>query len=508
MSECHICSFVAQLEAKADVFTAEVVRELSVFAVNIWRPILVLWFAYVCVFVYIGLKKYEPAKIGSRVFLAVILSALISSTAAGTAQNDPTHSIYWKMTHELYKKVSAGVSSAILSMGGGIEIPDQSAALAGAPAVSLSTNSYPFTRVFGAMENSVWNIIVTGIGAIWSNPSAATNTANQSWFVKMLGLPGIQQVVNVIQSILLLLPYVFVIGLFTAYIVESLFMYLATTMVAPFLMICAFFDPLRQIFITGLRIYASAALTIIFAAMAMGFTLSVSAGYFSEIQCLIVKEPTITLASGKTATCSSATIARTDPVILSYEYWSAVLIGFASILLHIKAKTLASNFSGASDGAGPAAAVVAATKLAVGGALAAGLSAARQLPGNARDAAGLGMQAVGAATGRPNLISAGRAITSTNRQNSVDNVAARAMVARGKSPTVAAAMSDLQTPGRYDTSAGRGRTVNSGTAGAGGGPAQPGVKRPAQDQPARRQTTNQAYEDIRGKRGSDGSYRT
>src|SRR5205085_668090 len=55
--------------------------------------------------------------------------------------------------------------------------------------------------------------------------------------------------------------------------------------------------------------------------------------------------------------------------VFDYEFMMLFVIGFASILLHLQAKALASNISGANDGAGPAAATVAAGKAVMGGGL-------------------------------------------------------------------------------------------------------------------------------------------
>ena len=45
--------------------------------------------------------------------------------------------------------------------------------------------------------------------------------------------------------------------------------------------------------------------------------------------------------------------------VLSDKYFGILILGFVSVLFHLKAATLAANISGASDGPGAAAAVVA-----------------------------------------------------------------------------------------------------------------------------------------------------
>ena len=95
----------------------------------------------------------------------------------------------------------------------------------------------------------------------------------------------------------------------------------------------------------AIRLYLSGGLTIVFAALAMGFTLAVTHNFISD---LIVA---VDVAQGS--------------FFLTWAYWGMLLLGFISVLLHLKAATLASNISGANDGAGPAAATIVGAKLAV-----------------------------------------------------------------------------------------------------------------------------------------------
>ena len=95
----------------------------------------------------------------------------------------------------------------------------------------------------------------------------------------------------------------------------------------------------------AIRLYLPGGLTIVFAALAMGFTLAVTHAFVSD---LIV----------------AVGVAQGD-FFLTWAYWGMLLLGFISVLLHLKAATLASNISGANDGAGPAAATIVGAKLAV-----------------------------------------------------------------------------------------------------------------------------------------------
>src|SRR3546814_20235999 len=69
---------------------------------------------------------------------------------------------------------------------------------------------------------------------------------------------------------------------------------------------------------------------------------------------------------------------------MSTEYFSILLICFISVLFHLKAATLASNISGASDGPGAASAVVAAGMMGVGLLKGAALAPAKPVFDNAK----------------------------------------------------------------------------------------------------------------------------
>jgi hypothetical protein len=74
--------------------------------------------------------------------------------------------------------------------------------------------------------------------------------------------------------------------------------------------------------------------------------------------------------------------------VFSDGYWLTLILGFISVLFHLKAATLASNISGASDGPGAAAAVVGAGMAALGALKGAGFYAGKKALEGARGTAG------------------------------------------------------------------------------------------------------------------------
>jgi hypothetical protein len=111
------------------------------------------------------------------------------------------------------------------------------------------------------------------------------------------------------------------------------------------LIVAAAFPATRGFAASGMRIVLGGVLTVVFAAVAMGFTLSVLSTFLTKVP----------MTAGSFVGGNNGVAAW----VQSPQYWAAFILGFVSVLFHLKAATLASNISGASDGPGAAAAVVA-----------------------------------------------------------------------------------------------------------------------------------------------------
>jgi hypothetical protein len=141
-------------------------------------------------------------------------------------------------------------------------------------------------------------------------------------------------------GVFIVLPFIFVKLIFLAYVVEMVFKLLLMTTLSPLLIMCMAFPSLRGFPIAGLRVIANGCFTLIFAAVAMGFTLSALDGVISSLPMG---------ADGFTINAST--------FVFSDDYWTLFILGFISILFHLKASTVASNISGSQDGPGATAAV-------------------------------------------------------------------------------------------------------------------------------------------------------
>lgn len=138
----------------------------------------------------------------------------------------------------------------------------------------------------------------------------------------------------------LVIPFVFVWGLFLAYVLEMVFKLLMITAVSPLLIMCMAFPSLRGFPVSGLRVIANGCFTLIFASVAMGFTLAAVNQAVSSLP----------MSGGAFTVDASA-------FVFSSDYWTLFILGFISILFHLKASTVASNISGSQDGPGAAAVV-------------------------------------------------------------------------------------------------------------------------------------------------------
>jgi Type IV secretory pathway, VirB6 components len=287
--------------------------------------------------------------------------------------------------------------------------------------------------------------------ALWAGVECVgftpVRTAAENW-ARLSGLDAIKGLADIFAWGLLAFPYLFVLGVFGAFLIQAMFYFLALSGTAPVIMLFMVFDSTRGIVWAGLKFLLTGALTIVFAGMAMGFTgfvLSKYAGNVAKYQAYaigtsnntcfnnrvqqelaakrnpfadealmrsIAKEcdKQVTDAAAAQAEAASAMaadkICSADHFVCTKSYWAAFLIGLMSVLLHLLAPKIAANLSGASDSAATAATVVGA-----------GQFAAAKMLGWSRNsadwAAGTAGRTLGLALGRTGLGGAAQSLAST-----------------------------------------------------------------------------------------------
>lgn len=307
-----------------------------------------------------------------------------------------------------------------------------------------------------------------------------------------------------IMCILAMLPFLFVVGIFGAFMLEAMFKYVAIAILAPVLIGLMWLRPVRTIGTAALRVLAGAWLTIILASGAMGFTLQGIDGFKTEMEGLLsgVRATSSDIAAKRfykyclgepmypnpspdwwnvgpvgdgywvdidpadpdlqppmtQAECDQAKQIKKNGawIVLQPGFLIMPVIGFISILLHMQSKSLASNLSGANDGAGPAAAVVMGAKMLTGAGIAAGM---RTLGGANTAAFGQGgfkSSVSDIMSGRSNVNPGGSSLQQmgqTMHQHGLFGGAARAM---GLQPSAPPASNPLSGVGQAQYSTGGG----------------------------------------------------
>ncbi len=317
--------------------------------------------------------------------LAILLPILGVAMQPGTVSNPP---LIYKWIIDPIEELGLGIGQQVLAgtyaLVGQHQLQNQAVASAVAAAQTGTPSYGALAAIVEAQIFSILNSIYSGI----ISPSLnAGGVLNGSFFV------------NLIAGIMLILPYLFVICIWGAFMVEAMFKFLAVGIVAPLLVFAAAIGSTRSFATAGVRILAGAAFTIIFACGALGFSMSVVDTYAGKLQVSTSNTAPLNSPQYKNAlaaynaagcntynnivnnnNCSALNQNLTNIIdgythvgpsqafkIFTPSYWRLFIIGFASVLLHLAAKTMASTLTGANDGPGPAAATVAAGKMVLGG---------------------------------------------------------------------------------------------------------------------------------------------
>lgn len=240
---------------------------------------------------------------------------------------------------------------------------------------------------------NAWNTISTnqtlgnGVYAyLWGHVEATLYTIVNMlvWqFEKSLQSAGFFAIHDLVMALIVMLilglPLTFVLGIFAAYLFQTMFYYMAISAVAPALIAGMLFRWSRGYVWAALKFLLGGALTLVFAAVAMSFT---GAVIYLGLQGMWDQTGSngATLVSDALIQAANATNGQTDvanPLAatnfatsvfspLSSSFWITALMCWVSVLLHLAAPKIASNISGSNDSATSAAMVVAAGQMAVG----------------------------------------------------------------------------------------------------------------------------------------------
>lgn len=164
-------------------------------------------------------------------------------------------------------------------------------------------------------------------GVIQTVDYALNKTVFQTWNA-LMEEAGWTSWKPVIAAIILIIPYLVVMGVFLAFMLEFVFSMLVITSICPLLFIAICFKPFQRIVINAGQIALYGALTLIFSCIAMGFTLEV----FHKFSPIIPIGP------------EGVHIGIIN-FIFSKQYWAIWILGFLSVFFHLKAAYFAANIS-------------------------------------------------------------------------------------------------------------------------------------------------------------------
>lgn len=351
-ADCVTCEFFIALERMSGGFTRSVYEDFGDELEDVLSWAVMLGLTALALMALLGRADGGEAFRKAAACLALFAAALLIMD---------NHAVFKKWIIDPLKDTALAAGAAIINA-------------AGAPGAAGGAGSVKptYAALMKLVEDQIYGIFQLVLRAVQEDGSSFILTP-----------------VAYILGAILMLAYLFVIGIFTAFMVESLFKFVIVSIIAPLLLAGLPFGPTRAFAFTGLRILLGAALVIVFASGAMGLTLAVVDNYRADfVQSTdnarldkVCAPPAPDIAgegrqAGGAGVFSAA--APPDPDcrepfnLFNKQFLIFYVIGFVSILLHLQSKSLASNFSGANDGVGPAAATVAAAKTGVGLAMAGG----------------------------------------------------------------------------------------------------------------------------------------
>lgn len=289
---CQSCKIFTPIEDVAHSYGQQLFNALALNASHLFTAFLGVWLVWMLIN-----RGYFK---GNLNLLDFSKSLLTFTTIAALLKG---HSLYWEWVYQPLYQSTTLIAQKILTLGvfegGNPTIPGM-----------LQTMEDELAKIF-----QVYGLLMKDSG--WFSP--------RIW----------------VGALMLILPFIFVWGIFLGYVLEGICKLTMITAVSPLLIVCAGFSSTRGFTLMGGRIILGGSLGVIFAAVAMGFTLKA----FHEV---------------------THDVQITSDFVFSPDYWTLFLLGFVSILFHLKAATVASNLSGAADSPTAVSAVVGAGMAAAG----------------------------------------------------------------------------------------------------------------------------------------------
>ena len=296
-NRCYTCEMFTTFYEFGMQYGTDIFHALLSPALILFNAVVGLWFAWQLVFKVLIQGEFEAAGFIKSLCLFVFVGSILHGA-----------SFFWDYIHGPFLNLVSAIAQKIITLG------------------KSSLNDPTFEGVIKTVDDAlnssvfqVWNILM--------------NEGN--WYTLTIK--------PMIGAVILMAPYIFVICIFLAFMLEFVFSVLVVTAIMPLLLICLVFEVTRVFTISAGRIALTGALTLIFACIAMGFTIAV----FHKFGPLIP----VNLEGAHR---------EISEFVFSKRYWAIFILGFVSVFFHLKASTFAAALAGSMGGPGPAAAVTAA----------------------------------------------------------------------------------------------------------------------------------------------------
>ena len=294
---CYTCEMFTTFYDFGMQYSTDIFQALLPPALILFNACVGLWFGHQLVFKVLIQGEFEAAEFIKSLCLFVFVGSLLHGS-----------NFFWDYIHGPFLNLASAIAQKIITLG----------------------------------KSSIGNPTFEGV--IQTVDEALNNSVFQAWHILMNeGNWYTLTLKPMVGAVILMAPYIFVICIFLSFMLEFVFSVLVVTAMMPLLLVCLVFDVTRSFTISAGRIALNGALTLIFACIAMGFTIAV----FHKFGPLIPASP-------------EGAHREIAEFVFSKRYWAIFILGFVSVFFHLKASTFASAFAGSIGGPGPAAAVTAA----------------------------------------------------------------------------------------------------------------------------------------------------
>jgi len=294
---CTSCGIYQQLDTLSEIYARKAFNILAPSTAIVFGAFIALWLVW-----QLGFNMAMKGEFDRTSFLKTLIGFLLIQTFLGSSE------YYWEYFYEPIKDSTLKLAQAVVQSSGKVTSQD---------------------------INGLLEIVEKELDRVFE-------------IQRLIKKESIFDVIPSFAGFIIVIPFVFVWGIFLAYMLEGIFKLLAITALAPLFIAAAGFSSTRSFSTAAARVVLGGCLTVVFAGIAMGFTISVLKHYMGFIP------------------VTETGIQDVGAWLYSSNYWALFLIGFISILFHFKAATLASAISGAQDGPGAAAAVVGAGMMMIG----------------------------------------------------------------------------------------------------------------------------------------------